>query len=730
MLSRLALCLFLTSTFLGAESIRFNSPSQLPFLNKDVHRKILEGSEMGGGELRTMGPAPPLKGQPIPQDERDTWRVYSTSNMTKHDCYKVTDGRDNSFWHTRVNSSHVDVLPHSIVVDLREVKMVNALSMRPLPDADIGGAVAGHKVSISTDKNRDWNKKKWKLVAFGTWFGDEKDKFAGFEPQEAQFLRLDIISATNDTEYVRIVGIDVWATDLEDVTTTSSRDQGEWGLTVNFPLVPVGVFIDPIGGKVVSFSSYAHDSFGQGVTDHTTLTATWDPTTEEISERHVRKTHHDMFCPGMAFDVNGRMIISGGETADHVSIYDASKDDWSSVAPMKIPRGYQGSVLNANGDIFIVGGSWGPVGIDFGDRNGEIYNTEKNEWTKFDGIKSEHIQTSEDWEGEYRADNHIWLMTWRNNSLFHPGPAKNMHWIDTSGIGSVTPAGLRGIGDNYTDIHDRMCGVAAMYDAVEGKILSAGGAPSYNAKDGDGNVKDANATTNAFVITLDQPGKNASVEIAGDGGMHFPRSFGHAVILPNGETLIVGGQEQPRVFTEAAPQLTPEIYSPTTNKFTKMTPNTVPRGYHSFALLLRDATVLVGGGGLTIQLDVNHFDAQIFIPPYLFAENGERAKRPVITETSEASVYPGGNFTISTDSAVVSASLVRYGGATHSLNNDQRRMPLTLHEAGMENKYFVQIPADGGVALPGYYMLFVMDAAGVPSEAKNVQILISPEYQH
>ncbi|KAL8709806.1 MAG: hypothetical protein Q9225_007395 [Loekoesia sp. 1 TL-2023] len=345
MLSRLTVCVSLASIFLGTESINIKWPSQLPFLQHGVHQNDLE---KGDGMFRAMGPAPPRLGKQIPQEERDTWIVDCTSKLTKHECIKVVDGRNDTFWES------IDVLPYNITIDLREVKNVNALSMRLLPDADLGGAVAGHKVYISRDK------KAWKLVAFGTWFGDVEDKFAGFEPQLAQYLRLEATSATNGTEYIRIVDI------------------SEWGLTVNFPLVPVGVFIDPIGGKVISFSLYAHDRFGQGLTDYITLTATWDPTTYAISQRHIRETNHDMFCPGMVFDVNGRMVILGGETADKVSIYDPTKDEWTSVAPMKTARGYQGSITCATGKIFIVGGSWGPVGLDFGDRNGEIYDPEKD----------------------------------------------------------------------------------------------------------------------------------------------------------------------------------------------------------------------------------------------------------------------------------------------------------------------------------------------------------------
>lgn len=163
MLRRIALPVFLASIFLNAESFGFNNPSQLPFLDHDAHHKILDE---GDGQFKVMGPAPPRLGKQISQEERQTWKLNCTSKLTKHECAKVIDGKNTTFWSTNITSERIDVLPHNITIDLRERKTVNALAVRPLPDADLGGAVAGHRVYISTDKE------DWKLVAFGTWFED------------------------------------------------------------------------------------------------------------------------------------------------------------------------------------------------------------------------------------------------------------------------------------------------------------------------------------------------------------------------------------------------------------------------------------------------------------------------------------------------------------------------------------------------------------------------------
>ena len=73
-----------------------------------------------------------------------------------------------------------------------------------------------------------------------------------------------------------------------------------------------------------------------------------------------------------------------------------------------------------------------------------------------------------------------------------------------------------------------------------------------------------------------------------------------------------------------------------------------------------------------------------------------------------------------TDRAVEHFALVRMSSVTHSVNTDQRRIPLSF--SGAEGNYQLSIPVERGVVLPGNYMLFALDAKGVPSVARTLNI--------
>ena len=127
-----------------------------------------------------------------------------------------------------------------------------------------------------------------------------------------------------------------------------------------------------------------------------------------------------------------------------------------------------------------------------------------------------------------------------------------------------------------------------------------------------------------------------------------------------------------------------------------------------------------GGGGLCGSCSTNHLNGQIFSPPYLFDADGSARVRPVIN-TAPSGAATGSAITVTTDSAVTKFALVRMSAVTHSVNNDQRRIPLTPTVVN-STTYTLQVPADKGVVLPGNYMLFALDAKGTPSIAKIINI--------
>jgi galactose oxidase len=146
----------------------------------------------------------------------------------------------------------------------------------------------------------------------------------------------------------------------------------------------------------------------------------------------------------------------------------------------------------------------------------------------------------------------------------------------------------------------------------------------------------------------------------------------------------------------------------------------VPRNYHSVGLLLPDGRVFSGGGGLCGSCATNHFDGQIFTPPYLLNADGTAASRPVLT-AAPATAAAGSSISVTTDRAVTAFSVVRMGSATHSVDTDQRRLSLTP-SATAGTTYTLPLPADHGVAVPGYYMLFALDSHGVPAVSRTLRI--------
>ncbi len=239
-------------------------------------------------------------------------------------------------------------------------------------------------------------------------------------------------------------------------------------------------------------------------------------------------------------------------------------------------------------------------------------------------------------------------------------------------------------------------------------------------------------------------------------GRYGKRAMEQAVILPTKEILIVNGGN----YAETRPAYNPTLLIPDSSKTdhqgfrTKlMNPDVEPRLYHNNALLLPDARVLVMGGNNSraarfdvdgsVRLDTKNdfafvekgtegnsgeiWQHAIFYPPYLFGSS----QRPEI-ETKIDQLKYGASQTISVSNASTDKSsslvLVKLGSATHSFDNGQRLVDLTIQEqkpsdTGNNTSISFTAPTDDHFTPPGYYMLFYVNSAGKPSHAKIVQLV-------
>lgn len=472
-------------------------------------------------------------------------------------------------------------------------------------------------------------------------------------------------------------------------------ERGAWSPQVSLPLVPVAAAALQ-NNKVMFWAAYDDFAWTWGTTF--TQTVLYDLATDTGVHATVSNTGHDMFCPATAMLPDGRLLVNGGAAGIKSSIYDPVANTWSSGGDMNIARGYNTDAVTSAGNVFTIGGSWnGTAGQD---KTGELWSTSSG-WKLLSGIPAAPMM-GPDPAGPFAGDNHAWLFSVGGGTVFQAGPSAQMNWFYTTangGAGSYASAGNRGTSP-YS-----MAGNAVMYDV--NRILTVGGGQAYRS---------VPATNSAYTINI-----GSGVTVTQTGSMAYPRMFANGVVLPNGKVFVAGGQSFSNPFFDSDAILPGELWDPSTGQFGIMNSARVPRTYHSIGLLLPDARVLVGGGGLCGDgCDNNHPDFQYYSPGYLFTPNGLAATRPVITTAPTTAGY-NATISVTTNTSVASFVMIRMGATTHTVNTDQRRIPLSIaSQSG--NTFLVKTPANSGIGTPGYYMLFALDANGVPSIAKIIRI--------
>jgi Domain of unknown function (DUF1929) len=516
---------------------------------------------------------------------------------------------------------------------------------------------------------------------------------------------------------------------------------GEWGPVQTLDTVPVHISLLP-DGRLLYWGRDKHPSdpdTNKWDTGGFCNTYTWDPSTG--AKMTIANTTTNLFCSAHSFLPDGRLLVAGGHVRDDankaqegigeddVNVFDYRFNTWTRVGFMPRGRWYPSTVTLASGETVIISGFYrNSLGQVVPNETPDLFTSAGTirPFTAAENIALYPFLGLAPTGKVFVADRGI-------------NPSKYFDPAANSGNGLFTDVAT-------TSVPHRE-GSGVIYDSVNGRVLMMGGQVGFSGA----------LVSEAEVIELGA----AAPSWRSVGSLNIARKYHTATLLPDGKVLVSGGtqctganditciQENQQ---NAGMARSPELWDPQTETWTTMAPNPsgIPRVYHSVALLLPDARVLVGGGGLPAaggevvpaaddpSVSVTcvdsrapgdrhcriygHKDAEIFSPRYLFTAGGALAARPVIS-SAPASVTHGQSFnvTMNATSQTGSVVLIRLPSVTHTLNFDQRRVVLDFAATSGTN-LSVSAPADGRVCPPGHYMLFVLNTAGVPSVAKIVKV--------
>ena len=470
---------------------------------------------------------------------------------------------------------------------------------------------------------------------------------------------------------------------------------GSWGPIIPWEAVPGTGFV-PVSaanlpdGRVITWASNERYSFPGGRPEFT-FTGIWDPADNSILE--IDHPSHDMFCAHQVMLENGQVFVSGGRNSGNspwTSVFDINTNQWVPLNNMNRGRWYPTSLALSDGTVFTAIGSGGG-------NTGEVYDPSTGNWNLLSGIDFNPLVLN--YPSSSYGERNWWPLfgLMPDGRIFHAGPTPQMHVIDTVGVGSATPTG-----SEFTDWYPKH-GTTVMYD--EGKMITAGGWE---------NGASITSTNEAHIIDLNGP----SPIVTSTNPMIYPRKFHNGVMLPNGEVLAVGGNTSGQKFNDSGTVYPVEIWNPDTENWREGAAMSVPRNYHSIALLLTDGTVLSAGGGLC-NCSADHPDGQIFYPPYLYNSDGSLAARPSIL-TAPAAIRGGDTFEVTTDEDITHFSVIKMSSTTHAVNTDLRY--LSVDFTGSAGTYQLTAHSNPNVLTPGYWMLFALNANGTPSVSKVVQV--------
>ncbi|SFD02367.1 galactose oxidase early set domain-containing protein [Streptomyces aidingensis] len=211
---------------------------------------------------------------------------------------------------------------------------------------------------------------------------------------------------------------------------------------------------------------------------------------------------------------------------------------------------------------------------------------------------------------------------------------------------------------------------------------------------------------------------------------HFGRTQDDTLILPDGSLFTVNGAPDIRDYGKGE-------YNPNADQKYRQTElgdssgenwelgpvQRLPRGYHSNAVVMPDGRIMITGDELQ-QIandpditDDMHGAIEIYEPAYL-----HRGDRPDLGDVPRQTIRYGRHFDVgtSTPDQVARAVVLAPSTSTHSINTSQRHLELEITARDGDSLELLA-PHSPEDAIPGFYMLFLLDEDGVPSEAQWIQ---------
>ncbi len=371
-------------------------------------------------------------------------------------------------------------------------------------------------------------------------------------------------------------------------------------------------------------------------------------------------------CVGQIFLADGTLLLVGGTIAHRTGsnrtyIFDPQSESWIRQADMANGRWYPTAALLPDSRVMVISGEDAPYTI-----NPDV----------------------EIWDPKGQAG---WQVVGQKTVPYY----SNLHVMPDGLVFMSSPLSQTETYNPVTNTWTPIATTSAPHYAAP-SLLVPGAPNSVMVIGGSTAQETGNGTKLVELIDLSAPTPSWRTATP----MTYSRVDHDAVILPDGKVFVVGGGT-----------LIPELFDPQSETWQSMPAQQKARGYHSSAVLLPDGRVFVAGGEGT-----GANNGEIFSPPYLFL-----GTRPAILSAPQTLNYGSPfNLNFSSNSSTNKVILVRYSTATHSVNMEQRYVD--LQDLTATGNVVVAGPANANLVPPGYYMLFVVDANGVPSVSTPVLV--------